>query len=65
MEYKYGDIVKIVRRDEYGSISNNHYRVVDKAIDGGSDIYLLQDVDGKTLRGWHKANKLVKVEVKQ
>lgn len=64
MEFKYGDIVKIIRRDEYGGITNLRYRVIDKAIENGTDIYLLQDIDGKTLRGWHKASRLIKVEAK-
>lgn len=65
MEFRYGDIVKILRKDEYGGISSKKYKVVDMVIDNGNDFYLLQDTDSKTLRGWHKANRLVKVGIKK
>lgn len=64
MEFKYGDIVQILRRNEYGGRSELQYKVVDRTIDNGTDVYLLQDVEGKSLRGWHRANRLIKVESK-
>ncbi len=62
MDFGYGDIVKIKRKDEYGGTTDKLYRVVDKMLDGTRDMYLLQVVGGSSLCGWHSADRLIKEE---
>ena len=63
MEFRYGDIVRIKRTGEYGGITDLRYKVIDRMTDGSKDYYLLQDIQGNTLRGWHRPDRLIRVEI--